>query len=101
MCSCYRMPANAPTTATLMRAAWIGRLMRNRRHTRRICATLYLSRGGVTEGCCPQAFSELATTRRANDVPRKRHSDLKLRQHLPGNRALLATNCGNDQEAKL
>ena len=31
----------------------------NRRHTRRICAILYnLSRGGVTEGCCPQAFSD-------------------------------------------
>ena len=69
MCSCYRMPANAPTTATLMRAACIGRLMRNRRHTRRMCAILYnLSRGGVTEGCCPQAFSESATTRRANEI---------------------------------
>jgi hypothetical protein len=70
--------------------------------TRRICAMLYnLSRRGVTEGRCPQAFSDVATTPRANDVPRKRHSDLKLRQRLPGNRALLATNCGNDQEAKL
>jgi hypothetical protein len=40
MCSCYRMPANAPTTATLMRAACIARLIRNRRHIRRICAIL-------------------------------------------------------------
>lgn len=66
-----------------------------------LCYTVYAFSGGVTEGCCPQAFSDLATTRRANDAPRKRQTDLKLRQHLPGNRALLATNCENDQEAKL